>query len=122
MVGAPVTVVSGAVVVVKSPEHGVELRFAAGRTLVGIGRPGSGSQPHIPVHIGVGSGFSFDTLLFPGYGVPLAEETVGMGGTSQIEGEFADLFVVLSGSSAIVAVNIFDVGRSPQSLAWLTAP
>ena len=105
MMGAPVTVVTGTVVIIEPPEHGVELSDTAGGALVGVGGPGGRAEPHIPIHIGVGGGFCFDGLCFSSGPVPLAEEAVGMRGAAQVGGEVGDIFVVLSGGVAIVAVD-----------------
>ena len=105
----PVAVVAGAVVVVETPEHRIEGIDAAGSALVGIGRPRRRAQPHIPVDILVRGGFDGDGLDLFRRAVPAAEEAVRMGGTAQIGGEIGNVGIVLRGSVAVVAVDVFDV-------------
>ena len=109
MVGAPVSIVAGSVIVVKTPEHRIKIGDLAGCALVGIGRPGRRTEPHVPVDILVGRGFRGDVLNLLFRSVPLAEEAMRMRGTAKIRGEVGDIRIVLGGRVAVVAVNILDV-------------
>ena len=109
VVGAPVAVVAGAVVVVEAPEHRVELVDAAGRALVGVGRPGGRAEPHVPVDVGVGGRLGRDGLRLVGRVVPQAEEAVRVRGAAEVGVEVGDVGVVLRGGVAVVAVDVLDV-------------
>ena len=109
MVRAPVAVVTRAVVVVETPEHRVELVDATRCALVGIRRPRSRAEPHIPIDIRIRGGFRRDVLNLPFTATPLREETMRMGRTTEVRGEVRDVRVVLRGGIAVVAIDIFDL-------------
>ena len=77
VVGAPVAVVPGADIVVEAPEHRIEMVYAAGSELIGIGAHLRGAEPHLPIDVGIGLTFCRRILR-------IVPETHGMGRTAEL--------------------------------------
>ena len=99
VVSAPVAVVPGSDIVVKAPEHRIELVDAARSELIGIRTPLGRTKPHIPIAIGIGRAFGCGIFR-------LVEEAHGMARTAKLLAADTEVGVdVLHIANAAVAYN-----------------
>ena len=91
VVSTPVAVVPRADIVVEAPEHRIEIVYAAGSELIGIGAHLRRTEPHLPIDVGIGLALARGILR-------IVPETYGMGRSTE-----------LLTAAAVVGVYILDI-------------